>query len=248
MLCLTRLLQSFSGQGAINVLHGIAPAGLAVNQALANTLGAAIKTAWTSNIGPLSSGTCQLIRVGVRDMRTPNQTEYLDTGAPVSGTSVSEALPSQVALCITLRTALAGKSFRGRVYLGGFAETENIANGLASTATANASIAFLTAVQNAMDASSLNFAVASRPAERYLITKTVFHNDGTETVTTIGKGNARSGGTAEVTSMESRNAVWETQRRRMNSRGGAATLLGPVASVDLTERRLRAAGGSTQTR
>jgi hypothetical protein len=205
-----RLLWALAGNGAINVLHATSPT-VPVNQALANTLGAAIKSAFTANLGPMFNSGSGLIRVGVRDLRIEHAAEFLDAGTSVVGSGVGDSLPSQVALCITLRTASAGKSFRGRVYLGGFIETENDAAGTALTVV------------------STTFAVASRPAERTTLVETTFHNDGTTSTRTVTQSPARAGGSTPVTSISSRNSQWETQRRRTNGRGAVPTSLTAVA-------------------
>lgn len=224
-----RLLWAFNGQGAINVLHATAPAGTAVNQALANALGTPIKAAFTSNLAPLMTAGNSLVRVGVRDLRVAAGAEFLDVGALVTGSGVGDNLPQYVALCVTLRTASAGKSFRGRIYYGGFNEAQNDTNGNALAAVSTAVVAFTTAVQAAMTANQLTFAVASRPAERYTVVRTTFHNDGSTTAKTITQGPARPGGSTPVTSIAVRSARWETQRRRTNSRGAPPTLLTNVA-------------------
>jgi hypothetical protein len=223
-----RLLWALAGNGAINVLHATSPT-VPVNQALANTLGAAIKSAFTANLGPMFNSGSGLIRVGVRDLRIEHAAEFLDAGTSVVGSGVGDSLPSQVALCITLRTASAGKSFRGRVYLGGFIETENDAAGTALTVVSTNCVSFLTAVSSAMTASGLTFAVASRPAERTTLVETTFHNDGTTSTRTVTQSPARAGGSTPVTSISSRNSQWETQRRRTNGRGAVPTSLTAVA-------------------
>jgi hypothetical protein len=52
----------------------------------------------------------------------------------VAGAEAAEALPSEVALCMTLRTALRGRSHRGRIYLGGFTEALNTTGGIVAAA------------------------------------------------------------------------------------------------------------------
>jgi hypothetical protein len=225
-----RLLWILNAQLGVNVLHGIAAGGTVVNQALANTLGTSIKSAFTTNLAPHMNSNTALTKVGVRDIRAANLPEFLDVATGVGGVAVGDALPSNVALCLTLRTASSGKSFRGRAYIGGWAETVNINNGVADTIASTSAVAFMTAVSNAFTASGLTLAVASRPAERYTIVKTVFHNDGTTTGETIGQGNARAGSATPVTVIESRSAGWESQRRRTNGRGVPISLFGAVAS------------------
>lgn len=219
-----RLLWSIHSQLGVNVLHGIVPSGFVVNQAVVNTLGSAIKSAFTAQLAIWCPPTTSLVRVGLRDLRQANQTEYLDTGAAVPGVSVGEGLPGSVAMCITLRTALSGKSHRGRVYLGGFSEEANLTTGTADPSSTTQALAFMTSVDTAFDSSQITLAVASRPAEAYVVTKTINHNDGSTTTETIERGNARAGSAQPVTAMQSRAAIWESQRRRGNGRGVGPTV------------------------
>lgn len=53
----------------------------------------------------------------------------------LAGTGVAEALPASVSLVVTLRTALRGRSHRGRVYTGPYAEDSNTALGVPLGAT-----------------------------------------------------------------------------------------------------------------
>lgn len=227
-----RTLGVIANQLAINVFHAIAGSAV-VNQALANTLGAAIKAAWTANLGALCPSQTSLVRVGVRDLRVEHGPEFLDAGAAVVGTGVGDVLPGQVALCLTLRTAQAGKSFRGRTYLGGFMETQNDASGFATQATQTAAVAYMTAVSNALTGSQLTLAVTTRPAERVVVTRTTFHNDGTTTVKTLSQQTAKPGNSTPITLIQSRNGYWETQRRRSNTRGAPPALLSSEISSHL---------------
>jgi hypothetical protein len=221
-----RILWALSGQGAVNVLHGIVATGFVVNQSVANTLGSAVKAAFTTHLASLMPANCGITKVGLRDIRIANGTEFLDAGTAASGSAVGDPLPTSTALCVTLRTDKAGKSFRGRTYLGGFAETQNDTNAQASAATATSALAFMAALDTAFDGSSITMAVASRPAERYTVVRTTFHDDGTTTVKTITQGQARTGQSNPVTLFQNRTALWESQRRRANGRGAVVTLLG----------------------
>jgi len=231
-----RLIWNLGGaEGAINVYGAVVTGALTFNQALADALGSAIKSAFTSQLAPHISGGVSLAKVGVRDLRTDNQAEFIDTGAAVVGTGTGDLLPGQVALCVTLRTALAGKSFRGRSYLPGFVEADNQASGTTG-ATANAAgVAFVQAIDNALKANGLALGVLSRPSERKTLVETTFHADGTQTVRTLSNVTAKTGQVTQVTALESRTSKWETQRRRTNGRTlPPATLFGPVASATLT--------------
>lgn len=224
-----RLLWVVGGQLAVNVLNSSAASGVVVNQALADTLGSAIKTTWTTNLAPRMVAGTSLVRVAVRDMRVPNSTEFLDGGAAVVGTGVGDALPPNVAACITFRTAQSGKSFRGRAYIGGFSEAENTVGGLISTAASTGALNFFNGVKNNMTASNLTFAVASRPSEKVVVTRTTFHNDGTTSTKTLSTTTAKSGGVSAIIGLQSRDANWETQRRRSNGRGLPPTLFADAA-------------------
>lgn len=189
-----RLIWALGGQlYALNVLGVVNSGSVAITQALTNTLGTAIKAALTSSgHGAAVNSTVTLANVGLRDIRTANTAEFLDTGAAVAGTGTGDLLPPQTALCITLRTAQAGRSFRGRVYLCGYGEPVNAAGGVASSSST--SVAFVVAIQNALIAQSLNLGVLSRPAPQLPI--------------------PRAGFITPVTSVVARDSVWDTQRRR----------------------------------
>lgn len=228
-----RLLWIYAGQGAVNVLHAQAPGGFVVNQTTANTLGSAIKgTAWSPFASSQSTQT-SLVRVGLRDKRTVGAPEFLDQGAAVVGTETGDALPPQVAACITLRTAGSGKSFRGRVYVGGGGETDNAGAGVMSTGFQTAAINFITAVSAAMTASGLTFCVATRAAELTTIVRTIDHADGSQSVKTLSRSVAKAANTYPVTIIQSRNTSWETQRKRANQRGSIPTLFNSSTEVHL---------------
>lgn len=187
-----RILWANGGQlYAVNVLGVVANA-VAITQALTNTIGAAIKTAFTSSG---YAGSCStvitLANVGLRDVRTGNAPEFIDSGAAVAGTPGTQPLPPQVALCVTLRTALAGQSFRGRVYLPGYDESVNVGGALTGSGGA---VSFVSGIQSALQANGLNLGVLSRPAPDAVP--------------------PRAGFITPVTAVILRDAVWDTQRRR----------------------------------
>lgn len=189
-----RLIWSLGGQlYALNVMGVVNSGSVAITQALTNTVGSAVKAALTSStLGANVHTTVALANVGLRDVRTANTAEFLDSGAAVAGTATGDVLPPQIAIVVTLRTALAGRSFRGRVYLPGFAEATNSATGTSSLGTAP--VGFITAIKSALVTSGLDLGVLSRPAP--LATP------------------PRSGFITPVTSIVMRDTVWDTQRRR----------------------------------
>lgn len=189
-----RLIWAMGGQlYALNVMGVVNSGAIAITQGLTNTVGTAIKSAFTSSgLAAALHTSVTLANIGLRDIRTANQAEFLDSGAAVAGTTGGDLLPPQTALCITLRTAQAGASFRGRVYIPGFGEGHNIATGSAFNATGP--VAFVSAVKSALIASALDLGVIHRPTEAPLPVTAGF-------ITT-------------VTSVVARDLVWDTQRRR----------------------------------
>ena len=225
-----RVLWNIVAQIAINVYGARVGAGTTINQALADSLGAAIKAAFTGTVGPLMSNNTQLVRVTVRDIRTAGQPEFRDSGALVLGTGLGDSLPPKEAACITLRTAGAGRSFRGRSYIGGFSEAENDANGLTVTAANTAAMNFVAGIRDAMTANGLTLVVLSRPSFREVRTVQTFDAAGALLETHTATHAARPGMINNVTMLEARDARWQTQRRRDNGRGGQAALAS-VASI-----------------
>lgn len=230
-----RLMYNIAGNGGFNVIHARKLGTQVISQALANLVGAALKSAWTTHIAPLAFGGSGLIRVGIRDLSAANQPEYLDTGAVAVGTSAADPLPAQNAVNVTLRTAQSGKSKRGRVYIGGFDELQNSATGTIAPAASAAATAFVNAVSDGLDANGLTLAVLSRPAYSYVDNRTWTFNDGTTETDVTGRGHARPGGLEDVTVVQSRNNEWESQRRRGNGRGTTPTSFTPLAHMELRQ-------------
>ena len=208
---------SLNGEIGVNVYATRILSGT-IDQIKADSVGAAIKAAFTAQAATFAS-TTRLEKVGLRDMRASAYPEYLDGNAGVPGTGTGDPLPRQIAAVVTLRTALAGARYRGRSYIGGFSETENSTTGSISAALQASVVSWVQGVDGAMQANGLKMAVASRPAERKTVVETTFHADGTSTQRTLSNQPARAASLADVTSYESRNTTWETQRRRNNGRG-----------------------------
>lgn len=215
-----------------NVLGAVVTGSPTFDQAMANALGASIKSAFTSSgMAARTHSSVALAAVGVRDLRNANLTEFLDQSAAVPGTATGDVLPRSVAFCVTLRTALSGKSFRGRCYLGGFAEPDNDTDGTASSAIVTAGPAFVAAIGSAMTSNAMALGVLSRPAEPYDVTTVIHHNDGT-TETKVKHHNGRPGQVTRVTLIQARNDIWDSQRRRTTP-GSASSLLLATVSHDM---------------
>lgn len=182
-----RLHWTMNGVDAYNVLGGAVAGGFAATQTIANNLGTAILGHFTtSGLAALCATTTSLISAGLRDVRTANQSEYVSAAAAVPGTGAGNPLPNEVAAVVTLRTALAGRRYRGRAYLGGFIVGENDATGRIVAGLNTAMVTFMTNVQTDMAAQGITLAVLSR---KYLLA-------------------------TPVASITARDTSWDTQRSR----------------------------------
>lgn len=128
----------------MNVLHmQYNPAG-PLNPAIADNmltalLGLAGTTAWLAELPT----TTTLIGLDVRDLRAANNPLISSAAVSHPGTAVESALPPQTAIVITLRTAFAGRAFRGRTYLGGLSGHTSDANGRITAAANTAADEFV---------------------------------------------------------------------------------------------------------
>lgn len=172
---------------AVNVLHYIVPGGQVVSNATATDLATDIGGAFVASaLDSWLADVVDLERLTVRDLRTANQPEYSATiDAP--GLSSTHVLPLQTALVATFRTALAGRSYRGRYYQPGWAETANGAAGSADVTAASDLETFLTNISSPTVQGNLWTLAVMSP--------------------TLGASNA-------VTAIDVRDTTWDTQRRR----------------------------------
>jgi hypothetical protein len=106
--------------------------------------------------------TASLVGVDVRDLRASNNPIIESSGPAVPGTAATTALPPQVAVAITLRTAFAGRAFRGRVFLGGLAAATADADGRINGGVNTAGVDLVTALSAAMLAQGATFAIMQR--------------------------------------------------------------------------------------
>jgi len=94
------------------------------------TLASVLVSQWQQKIMPKLSTQAKLTTVSLRDLTTASGIVYEYSGPPlpVSGGVAGPPLPSSVAVVVSLRTGLAGRSFRGRLFFGGFSETQSDGN------------------------------------------------------------------------------------------------------------------------
>lgn len=146
----------------MNVLNALIGAGPTVDQTMANAIGDLAEAAHTgSPLSTLQPTTLTLASVRIRDIRTANNPQ-LESTIGSAGTATTDLLPRGNALVVTARTARAGGSFRGRVYVPGFAEGASGADGRATATAVSAAQEFLTNFQNSMGSNAWPLAVASQ--------------------------------------------------------------------------------------
>src|SRR5262249_43035219 len=102
------------GKTAHNVLGGTVAGSFSPTATIAEAIRAGITTGatWTTYAGFLAPGT-SLAGVDIQDIRTATAPIVSSTGPATPGTSAGTALPSEVALVTTFRTANRGPSGRG---------------------------------------------------------------------------------------------------------------------------------------
>lgn len=124
------LVANWDNQVVETVLHYQAPAAMdgAVLSRLANT---AIAT-WAASVRPLCANNLTLFQCKVTDLTTANSPSVTvaATGS-MTGTQSTPSLPNNVALCLTKRTFLRGRSFRGRIYHYALPEAQVTGNAVA---------------------------------------------------------------------------------------------------------------------
>lgn len=165
-----------------------------------NAFGALKANSSTVALMALLGTNISLLNVTLKDLNTANQPEFVANGAALPGTGVGDTLPLSMAAVVTIRTALSGKSFRGRAYISGWTEAQNDSSGRALAAANTAAVNFVQAIQTVMNTVGFNLAVLSRNSAGRTIPEKIIP--------------AKPGFSTAFTSLQARNTKWESQRRR----------------------------------
>lgn len=130
------LIYDWGGQVCETVLHYVKASPWTVD--LLTDLCESATLEWDAVMQTQMPTTLSLIGVRATDLasQTGAVVNY-GTGLPLAGTAVSPSLPNNVALVVTKRTALRGRSYRGRLYHPGLNEGQVTGNivGPSSVAT-----------------------------------------------------------------------------------------------------------------
>jgi len=93
-------------------------------------LAAAVGTAFTDHFAAVLSSVYKVWRVDAYDLGDPSRAPQSDATATVGGGS-ADATPIDSALCVTIKTALIGRSYHGRAYFSGLEKEQLRPNGQA---------------------------------------------------------------------------------------------------------------------
>lgn len=198
---------TYSTRPQLNVLHAQYTTAGPLSPTIAETIFSSIKAsgAWTAYHARLAVNVV-FTGVSVLDERAPSNPDIASTSAAAPGTSAFNALPPQVANVVTLRTALTGRSHRGRVYLFGFSNDGNVVepDGTIVPTFNTECVNFVTAVQSAIASAGATLAIKSpalpeRPA-----------HDGTTLP-------AKPFEITPVTQIVARDTIFDTNRRRTDT-------------------------------
>lgn len=125
----TRAVLNYTSNGiaTANVLHFVAAPGPDAPDPTA--LGSRLALWWKGQMKPIVSATQTLNNVTCTDLSAggPPAVVY-STGLPDTGTNGSQPIPNNCALVMSLVTGLRGRSYRGRIYVGGLTESQTNGN------------------------------------------------------------------------------------------------------------------------
>lgn len=113
---------------------------------------------------PSVSNQLSATRLNGRDMSIENG-ELIDRPLtpPIAGTQVSPLMPANVTIAVSLRTGLAGRSFRGRHYWTGLSEGQ-VAGDFITTGVNTGILAAINALRVALQAADFTWCIVSRTA------------------------------------------------------------------------------------
>lgn len=125
-----------------------------------------MRTDWSNTLIAVLAPTLVWVETKFTDLSTQTgQTYTTSTSLPFPGASASAQLPNNCALVITKRTALRGRSFRGRSYMPGLTEAVVTGNSVLSTFLTPALNFFNAALSYAVTGNEFNMVVVSRFSE-----------------------------------------------------------------------------------
>jgi hypothetical protein len=190
-IVMARIVCTLGNQTAFTVRHyksTIYAGALDTRQALATALDTGLAATWKNAMSNEATYRGVMVK---RIFPLPPTVDSFTIASAGLGAVVGTALPKQTSGVVSLRTANAGRAFRGRAYIPFPSEVDNIANGLP---------------QAAYNTALVNIGIA------LLLTKSVVNGPTSETWTPV-LYHRLSNTTDPLTAAIARN-FWATQRRR----------------------------------
>lgn len=191
-----------SGKVANVVMYGRYSGGFAGTQAQCNAILTALTSGaqWTALAAFLST-TNGLQGIQIRDVNTPMQAIINNSVGGQNGSSASASMPNEVALVVTLRTALTGRPNRGRMYIPGWATNALGAGNVAAAAAVTALTNWALTIPTALTAQGYTLVIGQKARAQYTGKTGTVHP-------------ARPAQSTAVTSLTVRDNHWDSQRRR----------------------------------
>jgi hypothetical protein len=185
----------------VATIHGNGGGTYVPSTANADLLFTALATPWTTRLANFIHPNCSFMGVTVRDMTKRDNAEFDSTGAPHVGIATGDEMPADVTAVLTENIAKRGRGAKGRIYLSGWAENANAANGQMDPTVQTALNGLGTDWLAAMSAQGIPAVVAKPARQEYLGVTGTSHP-------------ARDAGMEPVTGYSCRDREWDTQRRR----------------------------------
>jgi len=152
---------------------------------------------WIDQLSPTLTNKVSLVEVKATALHDQTGPQFIfNTGLPAAGLINANSVPNNSAFCVSFRTALIGRAFRGRNFISGLPTTEVTLSSL-SGGEANAIVAAYGTIQDLLPVGT-NWVVVSRTVNKVL--------------QTVGLTNV-------ITAVVIQDLVMDSQRRRLPGRG-----------------------------
>lgn len=194
--------QQQDGKLARNVLYGRYTGTFAGTVPMCDAILTALITgaAWSTLASMLAVETA-LTAVHMRDVNFINQPVLESVAAGAPGTSTFRSLPNEMAICVTLRTALSGRGFRGRMFLPGFTEDNVELGNVIHPSTIQGINSWVGGIAGILSAQGFVWVIGQRARAAYTGSTGTAHP-------------ARPAGSVPITAASVRDNHWDSQRRR----------------------------------
>lgn len=123
----------------------------------------AVIDAWiTGSLAPQCTNHLAFESVALKDMHNANGQLRIYTPTTTTGGRSSTAAINSAASCISLRTALSGKNYRGRFYLGGLCQSDFTSSTQIGTAVVTSHSDIMTDLMDALAVATYTLSVVSK--------------------------------------------------------------------------------------